>query len=401
MKSDTPGMIIDHHALQKPMEAGWTFWGGDTGATTTLLVEQIRERKIAVTPVEATLLLLGIHEDTGSMVYATTTPRDILAAGWLLERGANLQVLARFLHHPLTPAQKELYAKLAENSETVSIAGHSIVIAPAVAPDYQDEISTLAHALRDIYDPAGLFLLVDLGDRIQLVARSTTDAIDVGAIAKEMGGGGHPRAAAALIRNQTLPEVSARLQDLLRATIKPSLTVGQIMTHGTPITVPPDTTIGDMAEVIQRYGFEGYPVVDNADTRRTAARPIQADQLRGLISRRQVDRGTIPWTGEPHGRPLHAHRLRHSQPRSKRQRAAAGDDRVRLGADPGGRSGKRPDRRHRHPNRSDQTVGSADPGIAPRGHRAAHGFGVAYRLADPVAPGRCNRRGACNFRCMP
>ena len=290
MKPDTPGMIVDHHALQKPLEPGWTFWGGDTGATTTLLVEQIRERKIAVTPVEATLLLLGIHEDTGSMVYATTTPRDVLAAGWLLERGANLQVLARFLHHPLTPAQKELYAKLAENSVTVSIAGHSVVIAPAVAPDYQDEISTLAHTLRDIYDPAGLFLLVDLGDRIQLVARSTTDAIDVGAIAKEMGGGGHPRAAAALIRNQTLAEVSARLQDLLRATIKPSLTVGQIMTHGTPITVTPDATIGDMAEVIQRYGFEGYPVVDHADNRRTAARPIQADQLRGLISRRQVDR---------------------------------------------------------------------------------------------------------------
>ncbi len=290
MKTDTPGMVIDHHALQKPMGTGWTFWGGDTGATTTLLVEQIRERKIAVTPVEATLLLLGIHEDTGSMVYATTTPRDVLAAGWLLERGANLQVLARFLHHPLTPAQKELYAKLAENSKTVSIAGHSIVIAPAVAPDYQDEISTLAHTLRDIYDPAGLFLLVDLGDRIQLVARSTTDAIDVGAIAKEMGGGGHPRAAAALIRNQTLPEVSARLQDLLRETVKPSLTVGQIMTHGTPITVPPETTIGNMAEVIQRYGFEGYPVVESGDNRRTAARPIQAEQLRGLISRRQIDR---------------------------------------------------------------------------------------------------------------
>lgn len=290
MKPDTPGMIVDHHALQKPLEAGWTFWGGDTGATTTLLVEQIRERKITVTPVEATLLLLGIHEDTGSMVYATTTPRDVLAAGWLLERGANLQVLARFLHHPLTPAQKELYAKLAENSVTVSIAGHSIVIAPAVAPDYQDEISTLAHALRDIYDPAGLFLLVDLGDRIQLVARSTTDAIDVGAIAKEMGGGGHPRAAAALIRNHTLSEVNARLQDLLRETVKPSLTVGQIMTHGTPITVPPDITIGDMAEVIQRYGFEGYPVVESGETRRTTARPIQADHLRGLISRRQVDR---------------------------------------------------------------------------------------------------------------
>lgn len=87
-----------------------------------------------------------------------------------------------------------------------------------------------------------------------------------------------------------MSEVNARLQDLLRETVKPSLTVGQIMTHGTPITVPPDITIGDMAEVIQRYGFEGYPVVESGETRRTTARPIQADHLRGLISRRQVDR---------------------------------------------------------------------------------------------------------------
>ncbi len=290
MKADTPGMIIDHHALQRPLEPGWTYWGGDTGSTTTLLVDQICELKIPVTPVEATLLLLGIHEDTGSMVYATTTVRDVRAAAWLLERGANLQVLGRFLHHPLSPAQQELYAKLAENSETLAIGGHSIVIASALAPDYQDEISTLAHTLRDIFDPAGLFLIVDLGDRIQLVARSTTDAIDVGVIAKELGGGGHRRAAAALIRHRTLAEVRARLLELLQATIKPSLTVGQIMTHGTPITVPPETTIEGMATIIQRYGFEGYPVVEVDNGVRNAARSLQVDQLRGLISRRQVDR---------------------------------------------------------------------------------------------------------------
>lgn len=285
MKADTPGMIVDHHALHRTLDPGWTYWGGDTGATTTLLVEQICEQKIPVTAVEATLFLLGIHEDTGSMVYATTTSRDVRAAAWLMERGANMQVLARFLHHPLSAAQQELYAKLAENSETVTVAGHSVVIASAVAPDYQDEISTLAHTLRDIYDPAGLFLVVDLGDRIQLVARSTTDAIDVGAITKEMGGGGHTRAAAALIRRHTLPEVRARLLALLEQIVKPSLTVGQIMTHGTPIAVPPDMTIDGMTQVIQRYGFEGYPVVEGHN-----GRPIHAEQLRGLISRRQIDR---------------------------------------------------------------------------------------------------------------
>jgi tRNA nucleotidyltransferase (CCA-adding enzyme) len=293
MRPDTPGLIIDHHALPETPEPGWSHWGDEVGATATLLVEKIAERGLPVTKVEATLLLLGIYEDTGSLVYVTTTPRDLRASAWLLEQGANLQVLRRFLHHPLTPAQTELYNKLAENSQVHDIAGHSVVIATAYAPDYSDEISTLAHSLRDVYEPAGLFLLVDLDDRIQMVARSTSDAVDVGRIAKQLGGGGHARAAAALIRNRSVDEVQSHLLDLLHQTVKPSVTVAQIMTHGNPVTVPAGTTVGEMAQIIQRYGFEGYPVVEeDEDGKRAGPSASHAGQLRGIISRRQVDRAT-------------------------------------------------------------------------------------------------------------
>ena len=288
MRPDTPVQVIDHHAPPPTREPGWEYWNEQVGATATLLVEKIAERGLTLTPLEATLLLLGIYEDTGSLVYVTSTPRDLRAAAWLLEQSANLQVLRRFLRHALSPAQAELYTKLAENSQVYDIAGHSVVIATAYAPDYGDEISTLAHNLRDVYEPAGLFLLVDMDDRIQMVARSTSDGVDVGRIAKELGGGGHARAAAALLRNRSVDEVQAHLLDLLHETVKPSVTVAQIMTHGSPVTVPPGTTIEEMAQVIQRYGFEGYPVVEAAD----GPQPSHAGQLRGIISRRQVDRAT-------------------------------------------------------------------------------------------------------------
>jgi tRNA nucleotidyltransferase (CCA-adding enzyme) len=290
MKPDTPGQIIDHHPLQRSLEAHWTAWVDEVGATTTLLVEEMAKRGTPVSPVEATLLLLGIYEDTGSLVYVTTTPRDLRAAAWLLERHVNLQVVHHFLHHPLTDAQTVLYGQLAENSQAYDIAGQSIIIATARAPEYSDEISTLAHKLRDVYDPAGLFLLVDLGDRVQFVARSTNDAVDVGAIALQFGGGGHARAAAALIRGQTLDQIKARLLALLQESVKPTVTVEQIMTLGTPVTVSLNATIGDMAGIVQRYGFEGYPVVDTDakdDNGRAVAR---LEQLRGIITRRQVDR---------------------------------------------------------------------------------------------------------------
>jgi tRNA nucleotidyltransferase (CCA-adding enzyme) len=293
MRPDTPGLYIDHHTWQNPDEPGWQYWGDKVGATATLLVEKIAERSLPVTQVEATLLLLGIYEDTGSLVYVTTTPRDLRASAWLLEQGANLQVMRRFLHHPLTPAQAELYNKLVENSQVHDVAGHSVVVATAYAPNYSDEISTLAHSLRDVYEPDGLFLLVDLDDRIQMVARSTSDAVDVGRIAKVLGGGGHARAAAALIRNRSVDEVQSHLLDLLHETVKPSVMVAQIMTHGNPVVVPAGTTVEEMAQIIQRYGFEGYPVVDSGENgKRAGPRPSQASQLRGIISRRQVDRAT-------------------------------------------------------------------------------------------------------------
>ncbi|MBE2234643.1 MAG: CBS domain-containing protein [Anaerolinea sp.] len=293
MRPDTPGLYIDHHAWQNPDEPGWQYWGDQVGATATLLVERIAERNLPVTQVEATLLLLGIYEDTGSLVYVTTTPRDLRASAWLLEQGANLQVLRRFLYHPLTPAQTELYNQLAEASQVHDIAGHAVVIAAANAPGFSDEISTLAHTLRDVYEPDGLFLLVELGDRIQLVARSTSDAVDVGRIAKQLGGGGHARAAAALIRHRRLEEVQSQLLDLLRETVLPSTTVAQIMTHGNPVVVSSGATVEEMAQIIQRYGFEGYPVVESGDgEQRAGPRPSLGSQLRGIISRRQVDRAT-------------------------------------------------------------------------------------------------------------
>ena len=76
--------IIDHHDLHQSPPPGTVLSLSDTGATVTLLVEQIRELRIRLTSLEATLLLLGVYEDTGSLTYANTTARDLQAAAWLL-----------------------------------------------------------------------------------------------------------------------------------------------------------------------------------------------------------------------------------------------------------------------------------------------------------------------------
>lgn len=288
MARDLQVDIIDHHELDRELPAGWTFSGEPMGATTTLLIEEISARGLELTGIEATLLLLGIYEDTGSLSYQGTTSRDARAAAWLLDRGARLDVVDKFLHHPLAPEQSALYERLLEQSETHEIKGHTIIIAWAEAPEFSEEISTLAHKLRELLEPSALFVLVALnkGKRVQLVARSASDDIDVSLVARHFGGGGHKRAAAALVRRRSLSAVREELLRLLPEIARPGVTVDQVMSLGVQVLSPEDT-VADAAERMRRTGHEGYPVVAEGS-------------VVGLLTRRAVDRAMqFEMTGAP------------------------------------------------------------------------------------------------------
>jgi tRNA nucleotidyltransferase (CCA-adding enzyme) len=278
MGRDLQVNVVDHHALDRELPPNWTFSGELLGATTTLLVEEIAARSLILTGIEATLLLLGIYEDTGSLSYQSTTSRDMRVSAWLMDHGARLAVVNEFLHHPLAAEQRDLYERLLEQSETHEIEGHSIIIACAEAPEFSEEISTLAHKLRDLLEPSALFVLValDKGHRIQLVARSATDDIDVSQVAAHFGGGGHKRAAAALVRARSLQVVRETLIQLLPEIVRPSITVAQIMSRGVQV-LSPNNTVVDAAERMRRTGHEGYPVVSEG-------------RVLGLLTRRNVDR---------------------------------------------------------------------------------------------------------------
>jgi len=285
----TSFQVIDHHSLDASLPDGWQLWSEPVGANVTLLVEKLIEQQVALTAVQATLLALGIHEDTGSLTYDATTYRDGRALAWLMEpaQGVNLEVLSHFLQHPLSAEQRALLQTLVDHSEFLEVAGHTVVIACASAPADTTELSTLAHRLRNIHEPDALFLVVDLAEIVQIVARSTTDEIDVSVITRAFTGGGHPRAAAASVRETSLATVHDRLVALLQAHTQAIVTVRQIMSVGRPQILAPDLPINAAAVLMRRYGHEGFPVVETADNH-----PGEQGQERllGVITRREADR---------------------------------------------------------------------------------------------------------------
>lgn len=296
MDKRTQFYIIDHHSVHVELPADAQVWTDEVGANTTMLTERLIRERIHLSPVQATLLTLGIHEDTGSLTYASTTARDARCLAWLLEpeRGVNLSVVNHFLNHPLSDAQRALLEALIENSEFLDIVGHTIVIAQAEAPGFTDEISALAARLRDFHETDAIFLIIDLGDLIQVVARSSTDEIDVGEIMRGLGGGGHTRAAAAPIhgRDLTTGEIRNRLLKLVHETTRSATTVRDIMSSGRPKTLPPDMTVAEAHELMQRWGHEGFPVV---------APPLEVgepERLLGVLTRREADRAMSHHLGD-------------------------------------------------------------------------------------------------------
>ena len=286
LHSETEISVIDHHPRKEGVNPEWQINISFTGACTTLIVEKIREQGIKLTSIQATMLLMGIYEDTGSLSYSTTTSRDLIAAAYLLEQEADLRTISDYLNPPLSNAQQQLYDRLMQGIESQRIENQTIITAKANGMDISDEISSVAHKMRDFLDPDALLLLVSTKQGVRLVARATTDALDVSKIASLFGGGGHARAASALIRpegklkpddyedllNKTYQELLANLAKYVR----PLLSVRHIMSKN-PLILTPETAVDEVARLMQRYGFEGYPVVDNS-------------RIVGLLNRRVVDR---------------------------------------------------------------------------------------------------------------
>ena len=276
VSSSTQIGVIDHHPLREGIPQEWNVKILDLGATTTMLVEALQDEGELLSTFQATLLLLGIYEDTGSLTYSRTTSRDLRAAAFLIEQGANLRVANDFLNHPLSPSQQGLYDALRNSAKFLTIHGHNVVIACGEAQEIDEELATVAHKMRDLLDPDAIFVLIVTRGGVQMIARSTSDNIDVGMITAQFGGGGHERAAACLIRGKSINSVCAELEAALPKYVKPAISVAQIMSKS-PQVLAPDASVEEAATRMRRYGYEGYPIV-------------KSGQVIGLLTRRAVDR---------------------------------------------------------------------------------------------------------------
>jgi tRNA nucleotidyltransferase (CCA-adding enzyme) len=269
-------VFFDHHGAE-PSEAAApsnAVVSGD-GALTTTLIGILAERELAVTRLEATVFALGIHEDTGSLTYPSTTQRDAEALGWCLRHGASQELVARFLHLPLSPEERELLGALLDAVEPVDANGVELLVAAVSSRPLDLGISGLAHKLVDLTDAAAVVCLVEMDGRVFCVVRSQTPDVDAARLAGALGGGGHPQAASASFRG-SLAEARERLLETLPSAVREPVRAAEIMS-APPRYVGPDETVARAMVLCQRYGQSGILVAEGG-------------RLVGAVSREDLDK---------------------------------------------------------------------------------------------------------------
>ena len=92
----------------------------------TLFIREIRKQHRALTPLQATLFLIGLYEDTGQLTFSSTTPEDARAAAFLLEQGADLTIVADFLNMAYGEVQKKVLFRLMRDAEQHEIKGKMV-----------------------------------------------------------------------------------------------------------------------------------------------------------------------------------------------------------------------------------------------------------------------------------
>src|ERR671934_2691810 len=187
----------------------------DASSTGEIVRDLLRELDIDLTPEIAEALYIALVTDTGRFQYANTTPKALRLAADLVEAGADVHRIFQGVYESVQFAKLKLLARALDRAQIYD--GGRLVVSYLLRSDFSDIGAAEAYSegiidyLRAVEgaDMAALIREPPRSDgptrRISL--RSSTDELDVSAIARKSGGGGH-RQAAGFSSNASIEEIT-------------------------------------------------------------------------------------------------------------------------------------------------------------------------------------------------
>ena len=276
-RTDLEVFLFDHHMTAGDIKADWKCQE-KKGATVTLLVRHLRKLRKMMTPIQATLFLAGIYEDTGHLSFPSSTAEDTYTAAYLMERGADLQILGNFLRPAYGEKQKNVLFQMLQRACRTKINGLTISINKQPVTGHVGGLALVVAMYRDILNVDAAFGIFPNpeNNRCMVIGRSNIEEFDVGAVMRSMGGGGHPGAGSALLKAVNPDAVEGWILELIQGNQQASVQISDLMSFPV-ITVSCHTSMEEVARILRDEGCTGLPVVND-------------DRLAGMISRRDFRR---------------------------------------------------------------------------------------------------------------
>jgi phosphoesterase RecJ-like protein len=218
---DAPGLLdraalvvnVDHHHDNSRFGAV-NLIDADASSTAEMVRDLLAALDVPLTPEIAEPLYVGLVTDTGRFQYANTTPKALRLAAELMEAGADVHGIFREVYETVQFAKLKLLARALDHAKLFE--GGRLVVSYLVRQDFVDAGAEEPYSegiidyLRQVEGSEMVGLIRepprDDGPAHRVSLRSSHDEVDVSAIARKAGGGGH-RQAAGFSSEDTVPEI--------------------------------------------------------------------------------------------------------------------------------------------------------------------------------------------------
>jgi len=187
----------------------------DASSTGEIVRDLARELDLGLTPEIAEAIYIALVTDTGRFQYANTTPRALRLAAELVEAGADVHRVFQSIYESVQLAKLKLLARALERAQVYE--GGGIVVSHLLKTDFAEvgaaepysegiidflravEGAEMAALIREPPAPGRPARRISL--------RSSSDELDVSAIARASGDGGGHRQAAGFSSELEIPQI--------------------------------------------------------------------------------------------------------------------------------------------------------------------------------------------------
>jgi phosphoesterase RecJ-like protein len=201
---------------------------GDASSTSEVLRDLFAELDVELTPEIAEALYVALVTDTGRFQYTNTTPKALRLAAELVEAGADVHRIFQGIYESVEFAKLKLLARALERAQIYE--GGRLVVSYLLRNDFT-ELNVAEAFSEGIIDYLRAVEGAEMAAMIRepprrdgparrISLRASNDELDVSAIARKSGGGGH-RQAAGFSSDKSVEEITQFIHDeFVRATAR-------------------------------------------------------------------------------------------------------------------------------------------------------------------------------------